>query len=155
MTKLIKWMERIGALFLFVIATLITVSVALRYLFNAPLPDSDAVSRLLLSIIVFWGLAGACYHDEQVRVDLLWEHLSRRGKFWLEAISSALTLIFLCVFALAALGRVQSQFGSGERTYEVGLPIWPFYAIAWCGIVAAIVALIVRARSHHDLGRGH
>lgn len=147
MTKLIKWMERIGAFFLFMISLLITVSVTLRYLFNAPLPDSDAISRLLLSIIVFWGLAGACYHDEQIRVDLLWERLSPRGRTLLTVFSSVFTLGCLCVLAAAALERVQSQMGTGERTYDIGVPIWPFYAMAWCGILAAIVALFARLRA--------
>lgn len=151
MTRLIKLMERTGALFLFVIATLITVSVTLRYIFNSPLPDSDAISRLLLSTVVFWGLAGACYHDEHIRVDLLWEKLPPTGKRIVSGFSMLFMLVCMLLLAWATFGRVQSQVNAGERTYDLGIPLWPFYALAWLGIAATLFALVARFRLEHGV----
>ena len=144
MEKLIQWMERVGAFFLFVIAITITISVALRYWFNWPLPDGDAVSRLLLSIVVFWGLAGACHHDDHIRVDLLWERLPKRARAWVGLFAQLFTLAAMVVLAWAAFDRIGAQHRSGETTYDLALPLWPFYAVAWLGMIATIVAIMGR-----------
>ena len=146
MDKLIKWMERVGALFLFIIAMMITISVTLRYIFNWPLPDSDAISRLLLAVVVFWGLAGACYHDEHIRVDLLWERLPARGQRLIDLFAMGFMLVAIGALAWASFGRVLDQRGTGEITYDLGVPLWPFYAMAWLGIVATLVTLAARLR---------
>ena len=33
---------------------------------------------------------------------------------------------------------------SGETTYDLGLPIWPFYALAWAGLAVSVLLVILR-----------
>lgn len=150
MDKLIVWMERAGGFFLFVITGLIAVSSSTRYLFNWPLPDADSLGRLLLGTVVFWGLAGACRHHEHIRVDLLWERLGPRGRRWLDALATLVTLAAVIALTAAAWTKVVEYFGNHEVTYDLHLPVWPFYALAWLGLLATVAVLVwgLRRPSH-------
>lgn len=144
MKRLIDLMERAGALFLFAIMTLITVSAVLRYLFNWPLPDGDSLSRLFLAIVVFWGLASASLHDEHIQFDLLVERTGGRFKAVLMGIALLLTLGAMAIFAWMAATRVLDLSRTGEKTFDLGLPLWPFYGVAWLGLLATVAALAWR-----------
>ena len=154
MDKLIVWMERAGGLFLFVITVLIAVSSTTRYLFNWPLPDADSLGRLLLGTVVFWGLAGACRHQEHIRVDLLWEQLGPRGRALLDAVATLLTLAGIGLLAVAAWTKVVEYAGNHEVTYDLRLAVWPFYGLAWIGLLATVAVLVWGLlRRSHDAAR--
>jgi TRAP-type C4-dicarboxylate transport system permease small subunit len=140
MKYLIGMMERIGGFFLFVIMCLITATAVTRYLFNWPIPDADSLSRLLLSVVVFWGIAAACLRSEHIQLDLIVDALPARiGAFVLKA-SFAVTLLALVFLTYAAFGRILDIRSTGETTYDLGIRLWPFYGIAFLGIVAAVFA---------------
>lgn len=140
MQHLIAWMERIGGFFLFVIMCLITATAVTRYLFNWPIPDADSLSRLFLSIVVFWGIASACLRAEHIQLDLVIDMLP--GKLRSVALKSsiAVTLVALVFMAVTAYGRILDIRSTGETTYDLSIRLWPFYAIAFLGIVAAVLA---------------
>lgn len=142
MDKLIVWMERAGGFFLFVIMALIAVSSTTRYLFNWPLPDADSLGRLLLGTVVFWGLAGACRHGEHIRVDLLWERLRPRARAWVDGFATLFTLAAIAMLTGAAWFKVVEYMGNHEATYDLRLPVWPFYGLAWLGLLATVAVLI-------------
>lgn len=142
MDKLIVWMERIGGFFLFVITVLIAVSSTTRYLFSWPLPDADSLGRLLLGTVVFWGLAGACRHGEHIRVDLLWERLRASGRARVDRFATLFTLVAIATLAGAAWFKVREYVGNHEATYDLRLPVWPFYGLAWLGLLATVAVLV-------------
>ena len=144
MKRLIDLMERAGALFLFAIMTLITVSAITRYLINWPLPDGDSLSRLFLAVVVFWGFAAACLHDEHIQFDLIVESSPAGVRRALMALALVVTLGAVSVLCWMAATRVLDLSRTGEKTFDLGLPLWPFYAVAWLGLLAAVLALAWR-----------
>ena len=144
MKRLIDWMETAGAASLLVITAVIAVSVTTRYVFNWPLPDGDALGRLLLGIVVFWGLAGACHYDEHIRVDLIWERMPPKWRRAVDLFALAFTLAALALLAWGAGDKILSTFRSNEHTYDLRIPLWPFHALAWIGILAAVTVLASR-----------
>lgn len=142
MDKLIVWMERAGGFSLFVIMLLIAASAATRYLFNWPLPDSDGLGRLLLGVVVFWGLAGACKYDEHIRIDLVWERMSARARVWTNRFAMVFTLAAIGTLTGTAFVKVVEIMRSNETTYDLRLPVWPFYGLAWLGLVATVAVLL-------------
>jgi hypothetical protein len=42
------------------------------------------------------------------------------------------------------LKQVQSVARSGQTTFELSIPIWPFYAVAWLGVSLCVVVLIAK-----------
>jgi TRAP-type transport system small permease protein len=57
MDRFIDAIELIAAFFIGLVAVDIFVSVMLRYFFSVQIPDSYDFGRLLLGIVIFWGIA--------------------------------------------------------------------------------------------------
>ena len=80
MDRFIDGIELAAAAFIGIVAIDIFVSVLLRYLFNASIPDSYDFGRLLLGILIFWGIAATSYRGGHITVDLVWAAAGPRGK---------------------------------------------------------------------------
>ena len=57
MDRFIDTIELIAAIFVGIVAADIFISVLLRYFFSVQIPDSYDFGRLLLGILIFWGIA--------------------------------------------------------------------------------------------------
>lgn len=139
MSRLADYFEKVGALALFFIMVLVTLSAITRYIFNWILPDGDSVAKYLLGVVIFWGLVSVIRHDEHIRVDLLWESLNPAGRNVLFFFYAGLTTVFLCFMAATAFLRIQEVYSSLEGTYDLRIPIWPFLALAWLGMLACVI----------------
>lgn len=144
MKKLVSFLEYAGGGLLFIVMALITASAACRYLLNAPLLDSDEIARLLLLPAVFFGMAGACHHAEHIQVDLLWEQLGQRGRALVDRFAGWVMTLFVALMAIAAVMRVADIRASQVGTYELRLPLWPFFAVASLGLVLSAIVLMRR-----------
>lgn len=144
MKRVVAFLEYVGGGLLFIVMVLITVSAFCRYALNAPLLDSDDLARLLLLPAIFFGLAGACHHGEHIQVDLLWEALGPRGRRLLDRFSLLVMTVCVGAMAYAAVRRVFDIQASRVGTYELRLPLWPFFALASAGLVLSVVVLARR-----------
>ncbi|WP_157966412.1 TRAP transporter small permease [Oceanibium sediminis] len=142
MQKLIRLMEQAGALALMAIVLLMATTTITRYLFNWPLPDVDAVSRMLLAVVAFWGLASACLYREHIKLDLLTSVLPRRIRAAVLWISDVILMGALGLMAWMTAHRILDLRDSGEKTYDLGIVLWPFYLMAYVGLVAAAAVCI-------------
>lgn len=142
--RLTRYAELGAGAFLAIIMALTFASVVLRYLFNIAIPDAYDLGRLLLGILIFWGIAVTGFRGEHITVDALWNVLPARGRRRLDLFATLFSLAAMVAFA-AAMGRKALDVAhTHEATYDTGTPIWPFYALAWLGTVAAVLLLIVR-----------
>ncbi len=41
-------------------------------------------------------------------------------------------------------GRILSAQGSGETTFDLRLPLWPFLALIWGGLAASCVTIAIK-----------
>jgi TRAP-type C4-dicarboxylate transport system permease small subunit len=78
MDRIIDTIEAIAALFVGLVAADIFISVALRRFFSVQIPDSYDVGRMLLGILIFWGIAATSYRGGHITVDLVWAQASPR-----------------------------------------------------------------------------
>jgi len=136
--------ERVAGLFLGLVTALTFATVALRWAFSVGIPDSYDVSRNLLGIVTFWGIAMTGFRGEHITVDLVWGALPPGGRRALDVLSSLFTLLCMAVFAGAMAVKVIGTRASGETTYDLSLPIWPFYALAWAGLAVSVLLVILR-----------
>jgi len=142
--RIVTWLETFAALFLAAITTLTFVAVILRYIFSYVIPDSFDIARLILGVSIFWGIATANYRDEHIGMDLVWSMAGSRGKRFLDVVAGLITLAAFCVFAWMFTFKVQDTWHSGETTFDLHLPLWIFYALAWLGVAAGVLLLAVR-----------
>ncbi len=144
MDRFIDGIELIAAFFVGIVAADIFISVLLRYFFSVQIPDSYDFGRLLLGILIFWGIAATSYRGGHITVDLVW---SAAGPRWRRIIDvfATLVLLFVVTAQTATLfDKVRLTEADHVLTYDLNLPVWPFYAIAWLGDVSAVLLIAIR-----------
>jgi TRAP-type C4-dicarboxylate transport system permease small subunit len=72
MDRVIDTIEWIAAGFVGLVAVNIFVAVLLRNIFSYSIPDSFDIGRMLLGILIFWGIAATSYRGTHITVDLIW-----------------------------------------------------------------------------------
>jgi TRAP-type C4-dicarboxylate transport system permease small subunit len=136
--------EKIAGLFLAAITVLVFVSAIGRYAFAAPIPDAFDVARLMLGVAMLWGFASVGYRGAHIKVDLVAEVLPARLCFWLDVAASLVLLLFTLLLAWMLLGRVESAYASNESTFDLRLPVWPWLAAIWLGVLASAFTITSR-----------
>ncbi len=142
--RVVDAIEATAACFLAAVAALTFVSVFLRYLFTWAIPDTYDISRLLLAILIFWGMAGAGYRGEHITVDLLWGALGPRVQRALDVFSNGVTLFAMAAFAWMMWRKVVDTRADNVLTFDLGQPVWLYYLVAWLGLAAAVVLVALR-----------
>jgi TRAP-type C4-dicarboxylate transport system permease small subunit len=145
MDRVIAGIEGAAAAFIGLVALDVFVSVGLRYAFGWSIPDSYDFGRLLLGILIFWGIAATSYRGSHITVDLLWSALGDGGKRAVDVFATVVLLFVVVVHSWMLFGKVYSTYLDHVLTYDLHLPTWPFFAVAWGGDVAAVVLIAVRA----------
>ena len=78
MDRFIDSIEWVAAAFVGIVAANIFVAVLLRNLFSYSIPDSYDIGRLMLGILIFWGIAATSYRGTHITVDLVWGNVGPR-----------------------------------------------------------------------------
>ncbi len=136
--------EAIAAAMLGLITVLIVVSAIGRYALAVPVPDAFDVSRLLIGAAIVWGLASVGYRGSHIKVDLLAEMLSPRARRLVDLAAWTVLLGFTIVLSFKMYSRLASAAASGEATFDLRLPVWPFLALILAGAVASIFTVAAR-----------
>jgi TRAP-type C4-dicarboxylate transport system permease small subunit len=144
MDRVIDGIELVAAVFVGLVAADIFVSVLLRYFFSVSIPDSYDFGRLLLGILIFWGIAATSYRGAHITVDLVWGAVGKRQQRAID-IFATLVLLFVVTMQTATLfDKVRSTYEDNVLTYDLNLPTWPFFAVAWAGDVSAVLLIAIR-----------
>jgi TRAP-type C4-dicarboxylate transport system permease small subunit len=144
MDRIIDTIEAIAAIFVGLVAVDIFLSVMLRRFFSVQIPDSYDFGRMLLGILIFWGIAATSYRGTHITVDLVWAQVNPR---WQRAIDIFATLVLLFVVTVQTytlFDKVSATYKDNVLTYDLGLPTWPFFAVAWVGDVSAVLLIAIR-----------
>jgi TRAP-type C4-dicarboxylate transport system permease small subunit len=142
-----KWkfvLEFIPAILLLFMALLTSASAAARYLMNTPIPDEYEISRMLLGIVVCWGVAAAFYYNDHIYLDVMWGRTSARAKLVLTRIGTLLSLLIIGSYSVALWFKVLDTMRAGILTIDLGISVWGFQFAAWLGTVASVVILMAQ-----------
>ncbi len=142
--RLATLVETIAGLFLAAITVLVFISALGRYVFAAPIPDAFDVSRLMLGVVILWGFASVGYRGAHIKVDLVAAVLPARLRRGLDALGALVLLLFTVLLAWKLADRLASAFASHEATMDLRLPVWPWLAVIWLGVVASVFTIAAR-----------
>jgi TRAP-type C4-dicarboxylate transport system permease small subunit len=142
--RLVVLVERAAGVFLALVALLVFASVVARDLLGLGIPDSFDFSRYLQGIAIFWGIAVATYRNAHILVDLVWELSGERARRLIDLFATTATLCFLAALAWMLADRLPSVVRAQQLTSDLKLPVWPFYALAMLGAVAASLVGAIR-----------
>ena len=142
--RIIDAIEWMAALFVGIVAANIFIAVLLRKFFDTSIPDSYDFGRLLLGILIFWGIAATSYRGSHITVDLLWTGASPRMRRFIDVFATLVLLFVVTVQTIMLFDKVSLTYNDNVLTYDLNLPTWPFFAVAWLGDVCAVLLIAIR-----------
>jgi TRAP-type C4-dicarboxylate transport system permease small subunit len=144
MDRFIDGIEWVAAFFVGIVALDIFVSVMLRYFFSVSIPDSYDFGKLLLGILIFWGIAATSYRGTHITVDLVWSSVGPRAQRIMDIFATLVLLFVVTVQTTMLLDKVRLTYQDHILTFDLNIPTWPFAAVAWLGDVSAVLLIAVR-----------
>jgi len=144
MDRFIDTIEWIAAFFVGIVAADVFLSVLLRNLFNYSIPDSFDFGRLLLGILIFWGIAATSYRGGHITVDLIWANVGPKYQRMIDVFATLVLLFVVTVQTYTLFDKVRGTYYDNVLTFDLRLPTWPFFAVAWAGDVSAVLLIAVR-----------
>jgi TRAP-type C4-dicarboxylate transport system permease small subunit len=140
MDRAINTIEWLAAIFVGIVALNIFVAVVLRKFFDTSIPDAYDFGRMLLGILIFWGIAATSYRGGHITVDLVWTAAGPRMKRVIDVFATLVLLFVVAVQTAMLFDKVRGTYVDNVLTYDMNIPTWPFYAVAWFGDVCAVTA---------------
>ena len=144
MDRFIDTIEWIAAGFVGIVAANIFIAVLLRNMFNYSIPDSFDIGRLLLGILIFWGIAATSYRGTHITVDLVWANVGPKHQRIIDVFATLVLLFVVTVQTWTLFDKVRGTYNDNVTTFDMHMPTWPFFAVAWAGDVSAVLLIAIR-----------
>jgi TRAP-type C4-dicarboxylate transport system permease small subunit len=144
MDRFIDGIELIAAFFVGLVAANTFIIVVLRYFFSYSIPDSYDFGRLLLGILIFWGIAATSYRGTHITVDLLYANVGPKLQRIMDVFATLVLLFCVTVQTYTLFDKVVTTYNDNVLTFDLRLPTWPFFLLAWIGDAAAVLLIAVR-----------
>jgi TRAP-type C4-dicarboxylate transport system permease small subunit len=142
--RFINGIEWAAAIFVGIVALNIFVNVLLRKFFSWSIPDYYDFGRMLLGILIFWGIAATSYRGGHITVDLVWSSVNTSRRRIIDVFATLVLLFVVTVQTYTLFDKVKITFTDNVLTYDLNIPTWPFAAIAWIGDVCAVILIAIR-----------
>jgi TRAP-type C4-dicarboxylate transport system permease small subunit len=118
------------------LVVLVTLDVALRYLFNAPLQWGRDANGLLLLMTIFCALPHAWDRAYHIRMEVFYIRLSRERRRGVDVLASVAGIVVFGLMAVQGARFVPFMFTTGETGEDLNLPLWPFMSfLSACAFV--------------------
>src|SRR6187431_1325761 len=144
MDRFIDTIELVAAFFVGIVALDTFLIVMLRYFFNVAIPDSYDFGQLLLGILIFWGIAATSYRGTHITVDLVWANVGPRYQRMIDIFATLVLLFVVAVQTWTLFDKVHGTYNDNVLTFDMHMPTWPFFAVAWAGDGAAVLLIAIR-----------
>jgi len=77
-------------------------------------------------------------------VDLVWTWANTRWKRVIDVFATVVLLFVVAVQTAMLFDKVRGTYNDHVQTYDMNIPVWPFYAVAWAGDVCAVILIAIR-----------
>jgi TRAP-type C4-dicarboxylate transport system permease small subunit len=144
MDRLINAIEMVAAIFLGIVAGVTFLMVLLRYFFSYVIPDAYDLGRFLLGILTFWGIAATSYRGAHITVDVLWANVGDRCQRVIDVFATLVLFFVVSTQTYTLFTKVLDTYRDNVLTFDLRLPVWPFFLLAWLGDIAAVFLIGVR-----------
>ena len=144
MDRIIDTIEAIAAVFVGLVAADIFISVLLRRFFSVQIPDAYDFGSMLLGILIFWGIAATSYRGTHITVDLVYANVGPKLQRFIDVFATLVLLFVVSVQTWTLFDKVVSTRADNVLTFDLRLPTWPFFLVAWLGDVSAVLLIAVR-----------
>src|SRR3569623_1805301 len=121
------------------------VGVLLRNTLNYAIPDSFVIGRMPRGILSFWGIAATSYRSVHITVDLIWANVGPKFQRMIDVFATLVLLFVVTVQTWTLFDKVRTTYNDNVLTFDMHMPPWPFFAIAWAGDGAAVLLIAIRS----------
>ena len=144
MDRFIDSIEWIAAFFVGIVALNTFTAVFMRKFFAVTIPDYYNFGQFLLGILIFWGIAATSYRGTHITVDLVWANVGPRYQRWIDVLATLVLLFVVSVQTWRLFDKVRGTYNDHVLTFDMHMPTWPFFAVAWAGDVSAVLLIAIR-----------
>ena len=144
MDRIIDSIEWIAAFFVGIVALNTFTAVFMRKFFAVTIPDYYNVGQFLLGILIFWGIAATSYRGTHITVDLVWANATPKYQRWIDVFATLVLLFVVSVQTYTLFDKVRGTYNDHVLTFDMHMPTWPFFAVAWAGDVSAVLLIAIR-----------
>src|SRR5262252_7936324 len=122
MDRFIDTIEWIAAAFVGIVAFNIFLAVILRNTLSYNIPDSFDIGRMLLGILIFWGIAATSYRGGHITVDLVWANVGPKYQRVIDVFATLVLLFVVTVQTYTLLDKVIATRNDNILTVDLHLP---------------------------------
>lgn len=125
-----------------IMVMIIFLQIVMRYVFNNSLTWSEEITRYIFLWQIWVGVSYAVKASKHIRVEIIKDFLSERGKFIIDIIATLIWLafgIFLCYRAGIVTSKV---YTSGQLAPATQISMWIPYASVFVGSGLMILRLL-------------
>lgn len=122
---------------------LTAIDVAMRYVFNSPIPGALELVEYMMATIVPFALAVAAFNRAHIGVDLIMERLPQSMQLYADFLVNLLTSIFFGIVSWQCVLSAAEEFHSGVTSAVLLIPQYPFNAsLAVAFILLTLITLL-------------
>ena len=144
MDRVIDSIEWVAAFFVGIVALNTFTAVVMRKFFAVTIPDYYNFGQFLLGILIFWGIAATSYRGTHITVDLVWANVGPRYQRWIDVFATLVLLFVVSVQTYTLFDKVRGTYRDNVLTFDMHMPTWPFFAVAWIGDISAVLLIAIR-----------
>jgi TRAP-type C4-dicarboxylate transport system permease small subunit len=136
---------------------LVTIDVALRYFFSAPLQWGRDANGLLLLMTLFSALPAAWDRGHHIRMEIFYLRLRPSSRVIADVVSALAGIVTFGLLAVQAVLFARYMARTGETGEDLDIGLWPFMIyIAICGavFVGRLIANPTVAPREDEAGKG-
>src|ERR1700683_2267224 len=112
--------------------------------FFAGLVAFDIFTSVLLGILIFGGIAATSYRGNHITVDLVYANVGKLMQRVIDVFATLVLLFVVTVQTYTLFDKVRQTYADHVLTFDLRLPTWPFFLVAWLGDVSAVLLIAVR-----------
>src|SRR5207253_8741242 len=124
MDRFIDTIEWIAAGFVGIVALNIFISVILRNTLNYAIHISLDIGRMLLGILIFWGIAATSYRGTHITVDLIWANVGPKYQRLIDMFAPLVLLFVVTVQTWTLFDKVRVTYNDNVLAFDMPMPTW-------------------------------
>ncbi|KEP68182.1 TRAP transporter small permease [Thioclava sp. BHET1] len=120
----------------------ITADVAMRALFNSPIRGTYDAVGILLCISALFAIAHVIFTRHEVVIDLIDTVLPPKATGFLKRFWASISVVVLSYIVWAMVQPMAEARAYGDRSLELGLPLWYVWVAALVGVGGALLGAL-------------
>lgn len=124
----------------FVMIAVLLLDAVTRNVIRIPLHWCVEVAQFTLAAYYFMGGAVTLKDDEHVRLDLIYSHLSERGRAWIDIGTIGCLLFYLVVMLIGGISSLQYAIATNEKRFSIWNP--SMIPIKWLMVLCLVLMIL-------------